>query len=53
MCADPAQGQHRGAGLLPLLHPAPVTLTVLVTIAGQRSRIEESFQAAKTLVALN
>lgn len=33
--------------------PQPVTLHTLVTVAGQRWRIEESFQAAKGLVGLD
>lgn len=33
--------------------PTPVPLTALVKVAGQRWRIEESFQAAKTLVGLD
>ena len=33
--------------------PHPVTLAALVAVAGQRWRIEESFQAAKTLVGLD
>jgi SRSO17 transposase len=33
--------------------PQPVTLQTLVDVAGQRWRIEESFQAAKTLVGLD
>ncbi len=33
--------------------PRPVTLHTLVTVAGQRWRIEESFQAAKGLVGLD
>jgi SRSO17 transposase len=33
--------------------PHPVTLPTLVTVAGQRWRIEESFQAAKSLTGLD
>lgn len=33
--------------------PTPVPLSALVKVAGQRWRIEESFQAAKTLVGLD
>ena len=33
--------------------PRPVTLHALVTVAGQRWRIEESFQAAKGLIGLD
>lgn len=33
--------------------PAPVTLHTLVTVAGQRWRVEESFQAAKGLTGLD
>jgi len=33
--------------------PHPVTLHTLVTVAGQRWRIEESFQAAKSLTGLD
>jgi SRSO17 transposase len=33
--------------------PRPVTLHTLVTVAGQRWRIEESFQAAKGLTGLD
>ena len=33
--------------------PCPVTLHILVTVAGQRWRIEESFQAAKGLTGLD
>ena len=33
--------------------PRPTTLHTLVTVAGQRWRIEESFQAAKGLVGLD
>lgn len=33
--------------------PRPVTLHTLVTVAGQRWRIEESFQAAKGLIGLD
>ncbi len=33
--------------------PRPVTLHALVTVAGQRWRIEESFQAAKGLTGLD
>ena len=33
--------------------PRPVPLSTLVTVAGQRWRVEESFQAAKTLTGLD
>jgi SRSO17 transposase len=60
---QPADGRH---GLLIRRHhrtgelaylrcwtPTPVPLQVLVAVAGQRWRIEESFQAAKTITGLD
>ncbi|WP_204815243.1 IS701 family transposase [Mycobacterium riyadhense] len=45
-----ATGEH---AYLRCYSPRPVPLRTLVTIAGQRWRIEESFQAAKGLVGLD
>jgi len=42
-----ATGEH---AYLRCYSPRPVPLYILVTVAGQRWRIEESFQAAKGLV---
>jgi SRSO17 transposase len=45
-----ATGEH---AYLRCYSPRPVALRTLVTVAGQRWRIEESFQAAKGLVGLD
>src|SRR6201982_3612106 len=45
-----ATGEH---AYLRCYSPRPVTLHALVTVAGQRWRIEESFQAAKGLTGLD
>ena len=45
-----ATGEH---AYLRCYSPKPVPLRTLVTVAGQRWRIEESFQAAKGLVGLD
>ena len=45
-----ASGEH---AYLRCYSPRPVPLRTLVTVAGQRWRIEESFQAAKGLVGLD
>ena len=49
----PPQRCHRRTGLPALLQPRPVPLSTLVRVAGQRWRIEESFQAAKGLTGLD
>ena len=52
--ADPPQRPHRRAGLPALLQPAPgAAARPWSRVAGQRWRIEESFQAAKGLTGLD
>ena len=41
------------AGIASVSSPRPVTLSTLIRVAGQRWRIEESFQAAKGLTGLD
>jgi hypothetical protein len=53
MISSAPQPEHRRAGVLPLLHPDPDHAGQLITVAGRRWSIEESFQSSKGLAGLD